>query len=346
MYQAKSPAGERFCQRLIATAKGSHGAKDMSREEACEAMSFLVSAEAHPAQVGAFLTAMRFKGARVEEMKGFLDAMEASATLISPKAERLLNCNGPYDGRKNALHLSLAAALVTVAVGVPVVMHSNSGLPPKYGVTTGCVLEALGIPAYREPQQVSKEIEEKGFGHLHASRYLHGVERLKSIRQTLFYRSFLHACEVMLNPAGATYSIIGAAHKSFLERFATAAGERGQQRVLAVQGLDGGDELPMKPVEVADYHRGVVSKYRLDPADFGLTHQEHQPCASPQATATIVEAVLLGDERRQLEPVLYNAAVRLYLCGRVDGIGNGVELARQAVESGQCAEKLQQLRGC
>ena len=206
-----SEAGERFRKRLIATAKGRHGARDMSREEAREALEFLMSAEAHPAQVGAFLTAMRFKGARVEEMKGFLDAMEGSATLISPKVDGLLNCNGPYDGRKNALHLSLAAAIVTVAAGVPVIMHSNTGLPPKDGVTTGRLLEALGIPAYREPAQVSREIEEKGFGHLHASRYLHGVERLKPIRQMLFYRSFLHACVVMLNPANAAYSLVGAA---------------------------------------------------------------------------------------------------------------------------------------
>ena len=345
MQHPDSPAGEIFRKRLIATAKGSRGAKDMSREEAREAMTFLMSAEAHPAQVGAFLTAMRFKGARVEEMKGFLDAMEAGASLISPKVELLLNCNGPYDGRKNALHLSLAAALVTSAAGVPVVMHSNSGLPPKYGVTTACVLEALGIPAYREPQQVARDIEGKGFGHLHASRYLHGVERLKPIRQTLFYRSFLHACEVMLNPAGARFSIIGAAHKSFLERFATAAGERGQQRVLAVQGLDGCDELPMKPVAVADYHQGVLSKYTLDPADYGMAHLDNQPCASPEVTAALVQELLQGKESRHLDPVLYNAGVRLYLSGRTDGIKEGLEMARHTVASGLAADKLQQLQG-
>lgn len=73
---------------------------------------------------------MRFKGARVEEMQGFLDAMEDSASLIPPKVEGLLNCNSPYDGRKNVLHPSLAAAIVVAAPGVPVVMHSNTGLPP------------------------------------------------------------------------------------------------------------------------------------------------------------------------------------------------------------------------
>jgi anthranilate phosphoribosyltransferase len=346
MKQSNSPAGEQFRKLLIATAKGSKGAKDMSREQAKAALNFLISVEAHPAQVGAFLTAMRFKGARVEEMKGFLDAMEESATLISPEVDLLLNCNGPYDGRKKALHLSLAAALLTVAAGVPVVMHSNSGLPPKDGVTTAAVLEAMGIPAYQEPQQVARSIEEKGFGHLHASRYLHGVERLKPIRQTLFYRSFLHACEVMLNPAGASYSVIGAAHKSFLQRFATAAGERGQLRVMAVQGLDGCDELPMQPVAVADYHQGELSEYTLDPADYGLACQDHQPCADPQTTAALIISMFQGEASSELNPVLYNSGVRLYLCGKVDQISDGIELARETLNSGRAVQTMQKLQGC
>jgi anthranilate phosphoribosyltransferase len=344
MQQYKSPAAEVFRKRLIATAKGSRGAKDMAREEAREALTFLMSDGAHPAQVGAFLTAMRFKGARVEEMKGFLDAMEGSATLIEPKVEGLLNCNGPYDGRKKALHLSLAAGIATAAAGVPVVMHSSSGLPPKDGVTTAHVLEALGIPAYRDPDRVSRDIEEKGFGHLHAERYLHGVERLKPIRQTLFYRSFLHACEVMLNPAGATFSLIGAAHKSFLQRFATAAAERGQRRVMVVQGLDGCDELPLEPVCVADFNNGELTEYILDPADYGISHQAHHPCESVDITAQLVEDALTGKSDRHLNAILYNAGIRLYLANRADDIASGVQKALALFESGEVARKLDELQ--
>jgi len=344
MQQFSSEAGESFRKRLIATAKGSHGARDMSREEAREALNFLMSPEAHPAQVGAFLTAMRFKGAREEEMKGFLDAMEASASLISPKVEGLLNCNGPYDGRKNALHLSLAAAIVTAAAGVPVIMHSNTGLPPKDGVTTARVLEALGIAAYREPEQVARDIESKGFGHLHASRYLHGVERLKPIRQTLFYRSFLHACEVMLNPGAAAYSLIGAAHKGFLERFAGAAGERGQLRVMAVQGLDGCDELPMQPVAVVEYANGEFSEYTLDPADFGFANRAHHPCESPERTARLVEESLRGVQETHLDSIVYNAGVRLFLSDRAEDIAAGIRQASEVVASGQAADKLSELQ--
>lgn len=344
MQSFSSEAGERFRKRLIATAKGRHGARDMEREEAREALAFILSNEADPVQIGAFLTAMRFKGAKVEEMKGFLDAMEEGATLIAPRVEGLLNCNGPYDGRKKSLHLSLAAAIVTAAAGVPVVVHSSTGLPPKDGVTTARVLEALGIPAFREPRQVERNIEELGFGHLHAARYLHGVERIKPHRQRLFYRTFLHACEVMMNPAGAGYSLVGAAHKSFLERFATAPGERGAVRVMAVQGLDGCDELPLHPVAVAEYHQGEIKQYTLDPSDYGIDCREHHPCLPPEESAAAIQATLQGESSEHLDSVVYNTAVRLHLAQRVESIAEGVERAREVVATGAAAEKLEQLQ--
>ena len=345
MKEFSSDAGERFRKRLIATAKGRHGAKDMGREEAKEALEFLFSAEAHGAQVGAFLTAMRFKSAKVEELMGFLDAMEGAATLIAPKVEGLLNCNGPYDGRKKALNLSVAAAIVTAAAGVPVVLHSNTGLPPKDGVTNAQVLESLGVAAAREPKLVESDIERKGLGHLHAHRYLHGVERLKPIRQMLFYRSFLHACEVMLNPAGAKRTLIGAAHEGFLERFAMAAGQRGQERVLVVQGLDGGDELPLAPTPVAEYRDGEIKRYILAPTDFGLSEAQHHRCESPAETARRTEAALAGTDDAHLDAILFNGAVRLHLSGRTQSLEAGLELARELVGSGRAMAKLREMRG-
>lgn len=345
MTQYSSDAGERFRKRLIVTAKGRRGAKDMNRQEAKDALDFLFSAEAHPAQVGAFLTAMRFKAATVEEMMGFLDAMEGAATLVSPKAEGMLNCNGPYDGRKRALNLSVAAAIVTSAAGVPVVLHSNTGLPPKNGVTNARVLEALGIAAAREPEMVEQDIERKAFGHLHASRYLHGVERLRPVREILFYRSFLHACEVMLNPAGAKRSLIGAAHESFIERFALAAGNRGQERVMVIQGLDGGDELPLASTSVADFQGGTLTRYTLAPTDFGLKEAKHHQCESPAETARRTEAALAGAEDVHLDAILFNSAVRIYAAGKAATIEAGLGLARETLGSGNAMAKLRELRG-
>jgi anthranilate phosphoribosyltransferase len=345
MQDFSSEAGRKFRSRLIATAKGRHGAKDMTREQAREALNFLFSAEANPVQIGAFLTAMRFKGAKIEEMHGFLDAMEGAATLIQPKVENLINCNGPYDGRKKALNLSVPAAIVTAAAGVPVILHSNTGLTPKNGVTNARMLEALGIAAAREPKAVENDIEQKGFGHMHAARYLHGVERLKPHRQVMFYRSFLHTCEVVLNPARAKRSLVGAAHEHFLERFATVAGERGQELVIAVQGLDGGDELPLAPTPAAEFRDGKIEHYTLAPSDYGLGEKTHHPCDESKETLSSVEATLAGDDDTHLDAIVLNAGVRIYLGGVVESIETGIARAREVISTGDAYKKLIDLRG-
>ena len=251
-----SEQGLKFRYILRDVAKGKRGARELTREEAAEALAFLFSDERDGAQVGAFLTAMRFKGATLGEYLGFFDAIYASSDIIRPDVPNLLNANGPYDGRKHFLQLSPAAAILASAAGVPMLLHSSDGLPPKNGVTSGKVLEALGIPAYQEPERVRRNIEERGFGFLHARVYCHGIERLRPVREMLFYRSLLHSCEVMINPGDAKRSIIGAAHASFLERFLEVQVAQGAEHVLAVEGLDGADELPLQPPPVAESRDG------------------------------------------------------------------------------------------
>jgi anthranilate phosphoribosyltransferase len=113
---------------------------------------------------------------------------------------------------------------------------------------------------------------------------------------------------------------------------------------MAVQGLDGCDELPLQPVAVADYHNGELTEYTLDPAEYGLTHQPHHPCESVNVTARLVEEALSGKSERHLEAILYNTGIRLYLVGRVDDIGGGIEMARGLFESGEVAKKLAELQ--
>jgi anthranilate phosphoribosyltransferase len=161
----------------------------------------------------------------------------------------------------------------------------------------------------------------------------------------MFYRSFLHTCEVVLNPAGAKRSLVGAAHAHFLDRFATVAGERGQDRVMAVQGLDGGDELPLAPTEVAEYRDGKIEHFTLAPTDFGLVEKPHQPCDESNETLASVEATLAGTDDTHLDAILFNAGVRINLAGVAESVETGIAMARQAKSEGSAYKKLRELRG-
>ena len=340
-----SEQGLKFRYILRDVAKGKRGARELTREEAAEALAFLFSDERDGAQVGAFLTAMRFKGATLGEYLGFFDAIYASSDTIRPDVPNLLNANGPYDGRKHFLQLSPAAALLASAAGVPMLLHSSDGLPPKNGVTSGEVLEALGIPAYQEPERVRRNIEETGFGFLHARVYCHGIERLRPVRELLFYRSLLHSCEVMINPGDAKRSIIGAAHASFLERFLEVQVAQGAEHVLAVKGLDGADELPLQPTPVAEYRDGKVEHLTLSPTDYGLAEREPLPCRSAEETAQVIRQAFGGEHDAVRDALIYNGGVRIYLGGKADTIGDGIAVARETLESGAALRQLQRLSG-
>jgi anthranilate phosphoribosyltransferase len=338
-----SEAGLRFRYMLRDIAKGKHGARDLSREEASEALAFLISNECDPAQVGAFLTAMRYKGTKLDEYLGFFDTIYDTSTTIRPEVPNLVNANGPYDGRKHFLQLSPAAAIIGSAAGVPMLLHSSDGLPPKNGVTSGKVLEALGIPAMQQPEQVQQNLEKNGFGYLHSRVYCHGIERLRPVREKLFYRSFLHSCEVMLNPGGAKRSLLGAAHIHFMKRFLEVQVAQGVEHALAVQGLDGGDELPLKTIGAVEYRDGRLEQLELSPADYGLKESDLLPCESPEETARLISAAFRGEAEPLHDALIYNGGVRIWLGGRASGIEEGVMLARETLESGRALQQLQRV---
>src|SRR3989442_4312070 len=147
----------RFLLREIG--QGPRAGRSLTREEGREAMALILSKEATPAQAGGFLLVQRYKGESPEELIGFAEAVRSSAQTIAPKVEGLLDIGSPYDGRKKSIVVSPASAIVIAAAGVPVVMHGEKGIGPKFGVPIGDVLEALGVDIDEAPEVVKRSIE-------------------------------------------------------------------------------------------------------------------------------------------------------------------------------------------
>src|SRR3990170_4361230 len=166
----------RFYLREIG--QGPRNCRDLTREEARDAMSLILSGEATRAQVGGFLLIQRFKGESPDELLGFAEAVRAGARLIQPRVEGLLDVGRPYDGRKRSIVVSPASAIVVAAAGVPVVMHGEKDMGPKHGVPIGDVLEALGLDVDAEPDDVQRSIEETGAGYMHSARFVPRVYAL------------------------------------------------------------------------------------------------------------------------------------------------------------------------
>jgi len=336
---------KKFQQLLRAVTKGSKGSRDMTREEARFCLGFIFSDEVHPIQAGALFTAMRFKGSTEEELHGFLDALESGSVAVANESGNIFTPNSPYDGRKKSLNLSVAASLVCAASGVPVLLHSSTGLPPKKGISAAHVLERLGVPAMLSGPEVARNVEKKNFGFIHASQFNHPIENLRRWREILLYRSFLHTLEVLNNPARATKRIIGVAHDHLTGKFARIAAARGAEHVLVLPGLDGADELPMQKVNAVEIKNGQEVKIEIDPKEYGFDYSDKFGPEDEKTTAKITEEVLSGGGEKYESSVILNAGIRIYVAKDGLSIPTAVDEARQVLKSGKALELLNRLRG-
>jgi anthranilate phosphoribosyltransferase len=341
----------RFFLREIG--QGPRAGRDLTREEAREAMSLILSQQATPAQAGGFLLVQRYKGETSDELIGFAEAIRAGAQAIAPRVEGLLDIGSPYDGRRKSIVVSPASAIVVAAAGVPVVMHGEKGIGPKFGVPIGDVLEVLGINIDLEPDAVERSIGETGLGFMRQSRFVPQVFALRDLRKEIALRSCLSTVEKIYNLASASYSLLGLSHLPYAEKMMGAAREMGFRRVMIVQGIEGNEDAPTsRPCRAFLWEAGAGSnepgateELRIDPAEYGLQPATAEEMAGGDAAenALIGESVLSGEKGGHRDLVLLNAGIRMWLAQRATSIGEGIEKARVAVDSGAAGGKLEQL---
>jgi anthranilate phosphoribosyltransferase len=328
---------------LKAIGQGPRSGRSLTREEAKDAVELILSGGATRAQMGGFLLLQRFKGETPDELLGFVDAVLEQATRIAPGVDGLLDVGSPYDGRKKSIVVSPASSIVASAAGVPVVMHGERDVGPKHGVPVGDVLAALGMDVDGEPAAVERQLRETGLGYMHQERFVPIVAAQKELREEVALRILFATVEKIYNLANADYSIIGLAHLPYMEKMITAAGRMGFKRVLLVQGIEGNEDAPTsRPCRAFLWEGGEPEEMRIDASEYGLqpASKEEMEGGDADYNASIARGILDGETGAYRDLVLLNAGVRIWLTERAPTIGDGIDLAREAIDSGAAREKL------
>jgi anthranilate phosphoribosyltransferase len=341
--------------------QGPKGKRDLTRDEAREALSLILRGEATAAQAGGFLLLQRFKGESPEELFGFTEAVREGARLIRPNVNGLLDIGSPYDGRKRSIVVSPASAIVAAAAGVPVVMHGERGLGPKHGVAVGDVLADLGVGVDAEPEVVTRRLEQLGFAYMRSARFVPEVWALAGLREEIALRSCLNTIEKIYNLAGASYCLIGLTHLPYMQKMMTAATNMGFKRILIVQGIEGNEDVPTsRPCRAFLWERGThepprsdavpeipgASEIRIDASDYRLQPATREEMAGGDSSenAAVARRVMDGEAGGHRDLVLLNAGIRIWLAERAPSPGDGIAMAREALDSGAAGVKLAELR--
>lgn len=316
----------------------------LSEEEMEEVMREIMAGEASPAQIGAFLTALRMKGETVDELTGAARVMRRYATRVKTTLEVVDTCGTGGDMR-GTFNISTAAALIAAGAGVVVAKHGNRAMSGAVGGAD--VLEALGVRIELGPEQVVACLEDAGIGFLFAPVFHPAMRHAAQPRREIGIRTIFNLLGPLSNPAGAHCQLLGIFNARWLEPLAHTLGRLGSRRVMVVHGEDGLDEISLTgPSQVAELCDGKVRTYTIAPEDFGLQRckPEELHGGNVQENAEIIRNILAGKGTpAQMDIALLNAAGAIYVAGRASDMAAALEVARKSVTGGEAARKLDRL---
>jgi anthranilate phosphoribosyltransferase len=317
----------------------------LSLAEARTVMREIMDGEATPAQIGGFLVALRSRGETVEEIAGFAEAMRERAVAVRPRRDDLVDTAGTGGDGARTINISTAAALVAAAVGAGVAKHGNRAVSSACG--SADVLEALGFALELEPARIAQSIDELGFGFLFAPTHHPAMRHAASVRKELATRTVFNVLGPLTNPAGARAQVVGVYSPELVRVIAEVLAHLGARRAFVVHGAGGIDELsPVGPNAVCEVTGDLVRERRLDPLEeLGLPRctVEELRGGSPSENAQAIVDVFAGANGGRRNAILLNAAGAIAAAGHADDLGEGLELAREAVDSGAAAERLDRL---
>jgi anthranilate phosphoribosyltransferase len=314
---------------------------DLSRDETREVMGEIMRGEATPAQIGGFLVALRAKGETPDEIAGCAEAMRGHVLSVRPQREDLVDTAGTGGDGAQTINISTAAALVAAAAGAGVAKHGNRAVSSAY------VLEALGFTLQQEPERIARSIDELGFGFLFAPSHHPAMRHAAAVRTELATRTVFNVLGPLTNPADARAQVVGVYSAQLVRTIAEVLAQLGAERAFVVHGAGGIDELsPVGPNLVCEVVEGTVHERTLDPElELGLPRcsVDELRGGSPDENARAIRDVFAGADGGRRSAILLNAAGAIAAAGQADDLRDGLERAREAVDSGAAAERLERL---
>lgn len=317
--------------------------EDLTYDEAEKVMDEIMSGEATPVQMSAYLTALSLKGETIDEITASASGMRAHCIKLLHDMDVLEIVGTGGDG-SNSFNISTTASMVISAGGVPVAKHGNRAASSKSGAAD--VLEALGVKITLTPERSAEILEKIGICFLFAQNYHIAMKYVAPIRKELGIRTVFNILGPLSNPAGANMELMGVYDEALVVPLAQVMANLGVTRGMVVFGQDKLDEISMSaPTSVCEIKDGTFTSYELTPEQFGYTRcqKEELVGGTPAENAEITRKILSGEETgAKRQAVCLNAGAALYIARKVENIEAGVKMAEELIDSGAALAKLNQ----
>lgn len=317
--------------------------QDLAYAEAEAVMDEIMSGQATPVQMSAYLTALALKGETIDEITASAAGMRAHCIKLLHNLDVLEIVGTGGDG-SNSFNISTTSSLVIAAGGVPVAKHGNRAASSKSGAAD--VLETLGVKITLTPERSAEILKKINICFLFAQNYHIAMKYVAPIRKELGIRTVFNILGPLSNPAGANMELMGVYDQSLVEPLAQVMANLGVNRGMVVYGQDSLDEISMcAPTSVCEIRDGKFTSYEITPEQFGYERCEKGALTggTPAENAEITKAILKGEEKgSKRQAVCLNAGAALYIAGKAASIEEGVKLAESLIDSGAALKKLEE----
>jgi anthranilate phosphoribosyltransferase len=317
---------------------------DLSETEMVGCMNEIMEGNASDAQIGSFLTALRYKGETVSEITGAARVMREKATRIKSPEGTLDTC-GTGGDMSGTFNISTTTALLVSSCGVPVAKHGNRSVSSKCG--SADVLEELGIKVDLKPEDVETCLHDTGFAFMFAPLFHPAMKYAIGPRKEMGIRTIFNILGPITNPAGAKRQVLGVFSGKLTETLCAVLGNLGAEDAMVVHGEDGLDEITISDgTIVSRWVNGSVENSIISPKDFGLETAELKTIegCGLEDNASITLGVLSGEKGPRRDVVLMNAAASLEVAGKTSTLMEGFNLAAEAIDSGKAKAKLEEIK--
>jgi anthranilate phosphoribosyltransferase len=324
--------------------------ENLDRAEGGKFLGALVNPGATDAQVGAALAVLAVKGETVEELAGMAEVMRDRAIQVRCHHERFIDTAGTGSSAAKTFNVSTAAAFVIAGAGLPVAKHGSRAATSQSG--SADVLEALGVNTAAPPETVERCLNEHGICFMFAALFHGATARVAHVRRELGVHTTFNLLGPLTNPARAPFQILGVWHRSLIEPVASALALLGTEKAWVVHGTDGLDEVTLtgETVVTACSAGSGVETFTISPHDFGLERRSLDGArgSGPAENAQLIRAILQDREETfaaARDLVVMNAAAALHIAGLASDLRQAASLARESIDSGRAASKLEALIG-
>lgn len=321
------------------------GGGSLSRAQARVTMAEILDGAASPAQIAAFIVALRMKGETVDELTGMVSAMlDASEQVVIDTNGPVIDIVGTGGDRAHTINVSTISSLVVAAAGGRVCKHGNRAASSACGAAD--LLEELGVAIELGPDGVARCVDEAGMGFCFAPRYHPAMRHAGPSRRDLGIPTAFNIIGPLSNPARVERYLIGVADAHVAERMAGVLRENGTVRALIVHGGDGLDELTTTgPSTIVELNNGEIATWEVDPSALGLARVAREDLVGGDAAtnAELARRVLSGEEGPHRDIVTLNAGAGLVVAGLATDLPDGINQARAAIDRGGAVATLHRL---